>query len=796
MTNGLARASLRARPSLFAGVFVALFFVAAVVCACATMAATASNVRADPQRYADASVVVAAPQKFNDEPLPDTARLDAALADKLPGEVIADTLFPVHARGSGDLDGQPVSTLKLLDRSIEGAEAGPGQVVLGRASGRSIGDRVELTTAAGTASYEVAGLVDGSGAWFADNQVGALSGHPGKVDAFAVMGASAEEVRKAVGVGPQVLTGDDRATIERPDLVRAKSELTEMGGAFLSVTSYVGIFLIGSVVAMALGQRQQEVALLRAVGAKPWQIRRMVVTESAFVALVAAVAGGLAGGLLARWWLSGMQDRGLVPTDVAVSTSWVPWVASAGGCVGVAVLGSLIGARRASRTRPSQALRDASVPRRGIGPIRAVLGLSALGGGVALATLAMREAGSDALDLAPGVIMTFMVAAALLGPVLAWLFAGVLGGLARIVGVPGELAGQNGRALSARLASAITPVVLVVSFAVVQLGVTQTITHLGSEQVRESTTADLVLDVPGGASPAVLDAARHADGVRSAVGILDTNVITSAYGGTQVTARGFTGSAGDLATVLDPKLRSGQLSDKGIALSRPAAMMADTDVGDTMSLRLPDGTPVDVPVTAIYTNSFGVADVLLPAAMFAGHVTDALPDTVLVAASDMDQARAALRDIAPEVSVRSAADFAALQDVYADEQAWLNYVGVGILVGLAAIAAANSLVVVTLGRRRELALLRLVGASLRQIRTMVRVEALMVAVAALLMGIAISVVTMVPLLRVVTGQTAPHFPWGMYVAVLAGPTLLVLLATAVPLRRLVRSRAFDDLATA
>lgn len=794
--NGLARASLRARHSLFAGVFVALFFVAAVVTACATMAATAGNATTSPQRYADASVVVAADQKLNGAPLPDLARLDASLAKKLPGEVIADTLFPVHANGFGELDGQPMSALTLLDRTVDGAAAGPGQVVLGRASDASIGDRVELTTAAGTATYEVSGLVDGSGAWFPDDEVGALSGHPGKVDAFAVMGASADEVRNAIGDGPRVLTGDDRAQIERPDLVQAKVELTDMGGAFVSITSYVGIFLIGSVVAMALAQRQQEVALLRAIGAKPWQIRRMVVAETTLVALVAAGVGGWSGRLLASWWLSGMKDRGLIPTEVALSTSWVPWAASAGGCVGVAVLGSLLGARRASRTRPSQALRDAAVPRRGIGPIRAVLGISALGGGVALATLAMQEAGSEALDLAPGVIMTFMVAAALLGPVLAWVFAGVLGLVARIVGVSGELAGQNGRALSARLASAITPVVLVVCFVIVQLGMTQTTTHMGSEQIRESTTADLVVDVPGGATPALIDAARNADGVDTAVGILDTSAFTSAYGGTQITARGYTGSASDLATVLDPKLRSGELSDKGIAMSRPAAMMADVEVGDTTKLRLADGTPVDVRVTAIFTNSFGVADVLLPASMVAGHVTDALPGSVLVSASDIAGARAALHDIAPDASVRSAADFAALQDEYAEEQQWLNYVGVGILVGLAAIAAANTLVVVTIGRRRELALLRLVGASARQVRTMVRVEALMVAVSALVMGIAISLITMVPLLRVITGKAMPYFPWGMYVGVLAAPTLLVLVATAVPLRRLLRSRAFDDLATA
>jgi hypothetical protein len=50
----------------------------------------------------------------------------------------------------------------------------------------------------------------------------------------------------------------------------------------------------------------------------------------------------------------------------------------------------------------------------------------------------------------------------------------------------------------------------------------------------------------------------------------------------------------------------------------------------------------------------------------------------------------------------------------------VNYLLVGVLVAFIAVAAANSLVMATGERARELALLRLVGATPRQVTRMVR----------------------------------------------------------------------------
>ena len=51
--------------------------------------------------------------------------------------------------------------------------------------------------------------------------------------------------------------------------------------------------------------------------------------------------------------------------------------------------------------------------------------------------------------------------------------------------------------------------------------------------------------------------------------------------------------------------------------------------------------------------------------------------------------------------------------------AWLNRLLIGVMVGYAALAAATTMVMAALARRRELALLRLVGVTRRQVRRMV-----------------------------------------------------------------------------
>lgn len=171
MSNGLAFAQIRSRPSAFVGTFIALLFGAVVIISSGTLLLAAATASPQPVRYRPAPVVVAADQFVGGQQIPDRVRLGTGLADRLaalPGvsEAVADTVFPATATAPGrtavTLDGQPASSARILatgDGAAGKVTPRAGQTVLdtrtAKALGVSRGDTVTLTSPAGTGSFEV-----------------------------------------------------------------------------------------------------------------------------------------------------------------------------------------------------------------------------------------------------------------------------------------------------------------------------------------------------------------------------------------------------------------------------------------------------------------------------------------------------------------------------------------------------------------------------------------------------------------------------------------------------------------
>jgi putative ABC transport system permease protein len=821
--NGLAWATVRARPASFAGTFLALLFASIIVTACGTLLQNGVTASLAPERYAAPQVVVAADQNATiaygqgdeadseSEPLPGTRRLDLALAGRiaaLPGVAAAvpDWGFPVQGK-DGALTGRPWSASRITSAALaEGGAPSAGEVVLdagvARATGYDVGSDIALTSAQGTRTYRVSGLAGENGAvWFADAEAGSLAGHPGQADAIAVFaepGVTDEQLARTVEgvVGKaEVHTGDGRGVLEHPELGQAQENLTGIGGSFGGIATTVAIFVVLGTVALAVGQRAREIALLRAIGATPRQIRRTVATEAMIVAPIAGAAGAVLGVGLAAWWFGELRERGAVPEGLELSVGWIPIVSAIGSGLVAALLGGWAAARRPARARPSQALGEASVRRTRPGVIRTLLGVGALAGAVALARAAASATGEEAVEVALGVVTCFMLAVALLGPVIAWVSSLVLGAALRPAGASGELAAVNARTDARRLASAITPIVLTVAFTGTLTFIQSTVGKATSEQAREGVVAQHVLTGAGAGLPE--NAARRAgrvQGVDAAVGVLRSGVLIRNGNDFQdASALGLGGRADQWPKVLDLGLHKGRLSDRPgtIAVDRLTAETIGVDVGDRVRMWLPDGTPATATVAATYERGLGLGQVVLPRAALAGHAPHGFDSEVLVSAPAADQ-DALRRELArqvqvPGLTVAGKAGYTAQVDEDMALNAWANLVMAVVLGGFAAIAAMNTLVMTILDRRAEVALLRLAGATRRQIRRMVLWEAVLVTATGLLIGTAILAVTLVPIARGTTGG-APYVPAGIALPVALGIVALGLAATALPARALLRTR--------
>ncbi|MEU8702782.1 FtsX-like permease family protein [Streptomyces sp. NPDC048680] len=811
LPNGLARAAVRFKPSSFVGTFVALLLAAAIVSACGILLETGLRASVPPDRYAKAPVIVAADQQARltvgsgedrheeASALPDTARLSAPLVAKAataPGAAaaIGDVGYPVH-QGSAPLTAHGWGSTALTGtRLASGHAPRTGEVVVPAGDRARTGDRVTLDTPAGAKEFRVSGTTaTDATVWFTDRQAVAFSGHPGRVDAIAVLAADgtatdtlARQVTDAVGhpSGIRVSTGNDRGAVEDPGLAEARELLTGLGGSFGGVATMVAVFTAAGTVALSVGQRSREFALLRAIGATPRQLRRTIATESLLVAPLAGVIGCLPGTALAAWWFGQLKEKGAVPEAVALRVSWLPLTIAVAATMLTALAAGYTAARRPARTKPGLALAQSAVERPPFGWIRTPLGIAALAGGGVFAGVAASQTGEDAANAALGVVMLFMLAVGLLGPLIARICASVLGLPLRAGGASASLAAANSRANSRRMASAITPIVLAMAFSSTLVFMHTSEDRAIEHQQRDGITADHIVSAPAGLASDATERAATTPGVSTAVGLLRTSVLVPAGSGgdrwlENAPAQGVIGSGRELAEVQDLDVRTGSLDALApgtVAIGTTLADSVGLRTGDRLALRLPDGTEASPRIVAVYGRGLGTGLVTLPATDLRGHVTSPYASDVLVRATP-----AAAERLAALGTVTDASGYATAQSRDRELNAWANTVMAAVLGGFAAVAAVNTLVMTVLDRRRELTMLRLVGSTRRQVMGMIRWEALLVTVAGAALGTAIALATLTPMMRGLTGES-PYIPPVLYGSFLAATVGLGLTAALVPAR--------------
>jgi len=113
----------------------------------------------------------------------------------------------------------------------------------------------------------------------------------------------------------------------------------------------------------------------------------------------------------------------------------------------------------------------------------------------------------------------------------------------------------------------------------------------------------------------------------------------------------------------------------------------------------------------------------------------------------------------------------------------------GLVLAFTAIAVVNTLAMSVAERVREFALLRLAGATRRQVLRMLRTEALSVLLLATALGSGIALAVLTAFSVGVTGRAAPSVTPLVYLTVIAVAGTLALVATALPGRVALRVRA-------
>ncbi|MGE7390912.1 FtsX-like permease family protein [Streptomyces sp. NPDC004126] len=833
--------TVRDRKAGFLGAFVALLCAAALITACGTLLETGLRGRIATERYAGTPVVVSADQNVHQTTVKEkkgktkTKHKAKPVAERawLPASTVETVrAVPGVERAVPELTFQAVPVLKapadparpsyghawtsavLTPFTLaEGrAPQGGDEVVIDRAlatrAGLAAGARLTVQATGEPKTYTVSGIARTAhgdlgrqtSLFFSDTEAERLAARAGQVTAIGVLprpgtdtGRLAGQVRQALAATPQgataqVAAGDDRGPVEFLDAAGARIKLVSMGGAMGGTSLLVAILVVVGTFALSVQQRHRELALLRAIAATPKQLRRMIGREALLVGLAAGITGSLAGLPLAAWLHGRFVTSGVIPATLERTAGIFPMFAAVGASLLGAWAAARITGRRIARIRPAEALAEAAVERPRPSWIRTLAGLLLLAGGavlvVVLGSLRTEPASTPVTFLA---VVVLAGAVSLLGPLLVRLATVLLAGPLRLAGPGGRLATANLRGNATRMASAVTPLTLLIGMTCTVLFVTPTLGDAARAQAREGVRAQWVVTAQGpGVSPGTAERIRRTPGVTAATEIVHTSV---RVGLTKYAAQGVTPAG--LTRTWDPEVTRGSLDGFGessAAVSELAADQLGLKPGSPLKLTLGDGTPVTLTVSAVYGRGLGFGDLTLPHGLVAAHVDNPLAGSVLVAA-EPSVGREKLA--APGTAVLSAAEADTARAERQAAGAEINLLAMGLVLAFTAIAVVNTLAMSTAERFREFAMLRLAGAKRRQVLRMLRTETLAVLLIGAVLGSGISLAVLTAFSVGMTGVAAPAVLPLVYAVVVAAAGLLALTATALPGRAALRLRPVE-----
>jgi putative ABC transport system permease protein len=423
-----------------------------------------------------------------------------------------------------------------------------------------------------------------------------------------------------------------------------------------------------------------------------------------------------------------------------------------------------------------------------------------VGGAVAVAGLAglmyglFGSVGQPVRFVGLGVVLIF-VGVAMLAPLVARPLARGIGApFAKLFKLPGRLGRENASRNPKRTASTASALMIglaLVGFtAVFAASLKQSVANV----LESSLRADYVLstDQFAGFSPSAADAVRTVHGVGVVSEIRGSQDSRIKAGGATTFVSGV--DPATLGDVLDLQVSGGSLADMGTENLAVSKKVADTNgwaAGDPVVIRYPSGPPVKIRVAAVFDASTITGDYLLPIAAFDQHFTEHLDQNVLVkAAPGVDPASirggidAALLPYG-NVKVEDQAQFRVSQEQQIDQLLGIVTALLLLAIIIALVGIVNTLALSIFERTREIGLLRAVGMTRRQVRGMIRWEAVIIAVFGAVLGLTLGIFFGWSLVQALKdeGITAFAIPVGQLLTYLILAGLAGILAAVWPARR-------------
>ena len=544
-----------------------------------------------------------------------------------------------------------------------------------------------------------------------------------------------KDASKAVGSTATVRTADDERAHQAEHASDGFAAMTTFMGAFAVIALAVAAMVIVNTFTILVAQRTRTLALARCIGATRKQVRRSVVGEALTAGLIGSAVGTALGIGVTQLMLMGLKAAGS-PVDASVSVTVMSCIIPLIVGIVVTTLAALSPARRATKVAPVAALQPMTeTPTRRIGRVRIMLGALLFIAGAALVVV------SATADMETNVAVLCGVAGGFVS------FAGVLvlapvliGGLSRAVGsahlggVPGELAVENTQRNPRRTAT--TTSALLIGVTLITTVATGAATGRASidKVMNGHFPVDATVRAQGPRDKATIQDARKTDGVAKVATV--TTATGTIEGGGDAKQTTIQGVSSEFSQVV-----RNDSATKGLDSTHAVGSVPGASDGDKITVTV-NGNKVNLTLVGHGQDTQGIVvtqDVMTKLA------PKAEPTQLQVRYKDGTDQSKTTQALSNSMSAHQGVTVASTADQKAQMDKVINIL-LGMIVGLlvisviiAMVGVANTLGLSVVERTREIGLLRALGLTRKQVRSMFGTEALILSGIAAILGIALGI---------------------------------------------------------
>jgi putative ABC transport system permease protein len=707
---------------------------------------------------------------------------------------------------------------------------GPTEASLDQAAaneaGLSVGDRIGVVGQAKIHYYTLVGLTRLGNASFGGASIAqltlpeaqAITHKRGRFDQISVAaedGVPAQALKRRIAAqmpaDVRVETAQENADRGSEEIRDSLSFLQTFLLVFGFIAVFVGSFLIFNTFSITVAQRVSEFGMLRTLGASRRQILSSVLLEAVSVGLLGAIVG-IGGGFLIALALNGLFEAfGIdLPTTGLVLESRTVIVSLVVGVV-VTFGSSLVPALRSTRVPPIAALHSfapAPTRRRRLVVLASSIVLGVGGLAMVLLGLLGGAGAGTAAGLVGGGAVVIVFGVSLFSPRLVPLLATVAGWpLERLRRLTGRLARENAQRNPSR--TAVTAAALMIGLALVTF-VTVFAAGLKSsvaQIVDENFAGGLIIQNGNGFGPipaGAAVAARQVPGVERVETLREAQAKLVEDG---ATAR-VTGATLGIGSAVTIEWKQGgpatlrNLGDGEAILSDSFASDHGLEVGDSFRLLSQTGARPRFRVAGTFDSKLGVlGSVVITQPVLAREFAQTQDRIDFVETAPGADAAGIQTLLTKGVEVAfPTAEVLNQQELKESREEQINglvnlvyaLLGLAILVSLFGIA--NTLALSIHERTRELGMLRAIGMSRRQVRTMIRYESVITALIGAILGMVLGVIFAALIAQPLKDEGFTlSYPIGSLVVLLVLAALAGVVSAILPARRASRLNVLESL---